>query len=231
MTKSINSYLDAAVLYPEMTREASREAIQTIITYECRTACIRPCDIDIAVDLCRDTVTDVCVVLGFPHGCGLSRVKTLEAQAYLDDGVDEIDMVVNYGFIRSQRWDLVEQDIRGVSEVTRDRASLLKVILETSELTLDEIKRATECVITARADYVKTSTGFGSGGASVEAVQAMLEAADGRVKVKASGGIRDYAQAKAYIDMGVRRLGVGYPALSAICDGAPTAGDLIHSKY
>ena len=223
MGEAISRYLDAAVLYPELERDKAREAIQSIIRFESRTACIRPCDIDMAVELCRGTATDVCVVLGFPHGCGLSRVKTVEAQAYLDDGVDEIDMVVNYGFIRSERWDLVEQDIRAVSEVTRARASLLKVILETSELTTEQITRATACAVAAQADYVKTSTGFASGGATVEAVLAMLEAADGRIEVKASGGIRDYAQAKAYTDMGVTRLGVGYPAVEAICTGAPGA--------
>ena len=221
MGEPINRYLDAAVLYPELERDKAREAIQSIIEFECRTACIRPCDIGMTVGLCRDTVTDVCVVLGFPHGCGLSRVKALEAQAYLDEGVDEIDMVVNYSFIRSGLWDLVEEDIKAVCEVTRKHSILLKVILETSELTTDQIKRATECAVAAQADYVKTSTGFASGGASTEAVQAMLEAADGRIEVKASGGIRDFAQAQAYIDMGVTRLGVGYPAVAPICTGAP----------
>ena len=221
MGEPINRYLDAAVLYPELERDKAREAIQSIIGFECRTACIRPCDIGMTAELCRDTVTDVCVVLGFPHGCGLSRVKALEAQAYLDEGVDEIDMVVNYSFIRSGLWDLVEEDIKAVCEVTRKHSILLKVILETTELTTDQIKRATECAVAAQADYVKTSTGFASGGASTEAVQAMLEAADGRIEVKASGGIRDFAQAHAYIDMGVTRLGVGYPAVTPICTGAP----------
>ena len=221
MGEAINRYLDAAVLYPELERDKAEEAIRSIVEFECRTACIRPCDIVMALELCRKSATDVCVVLGFPHGCGLSRVKKLEAQAYLDEGVDEIDMVVNYGYIRSGLWDLVEEDIRAVSEITRDRSILLKVILETSELTTEQITRATECAVAAQADYVKTSTGFASGGTSAEAVRAMLEAADGRIAVKASGGIRDFAQAKAYIDMGVTRLGVGYPAVAAICTGAP----------
>ena len=220
MGEAINRYLDAAVLYPELERDKARAAIQSIIDFNCRTACIRPCDIGPAVELCRRSATDVCVVLGFPHGCGLSRVKTMEAAAYLDEGVDEIDMVVNYGYIRSGLWELVEEDIRAVSELTRKRSRLLKVILETSELTGDQIKRAVDCAVAAQADYVKTSTGFASGGATVEAVQAMLEAAAGRIGVKASGGIRDQAQAQAYIDMGVTRLGVGYPAVEAICTGA-----------
>ena len=231
MNKHISRYLDAAVLYPELEQSGARQAIESIVDYRCRTACIRPCDIEMAVELCRGTDTDVCVVLSFPHGCGLSRVKAMEAGAYLDEGVDEIDMVVNYSFIRSERWDLVEQDIGAVSEVTRSRDSLLKVILETSELNTEQIKRATECAVQAQADYVKTSTGFASGGATVEAVQAMLEAADGRIKVKASGGIRDYDQAKAYIDLGVTRLGVGYPAVETICTGGSAANGTGAAKY
>ena len=134
MAKTINRYLDAAVLYPEMARKDARKAIKTIIEYQCRTACIRPCDIGIAVEQCQGTQTDVCVVLGFPHGCGLSEVKALEAKAYIDKGVHEIDMVVNYGFIRSHEWDLVENDIRSVSEVTGPAGVILKDIPETSEL-------------------------------------------------------------------------------------------------
>ena len=231
MNVPINRYLDAAVLYPELERSKARTAIQSIVEFECRTACIRPCDIALAVELCRDTPTDVCVVLGFPHGCGLSRVKALEAQAYLDEGADEIDMVVNYGFIRSGLWDLVEEDIRAVSEITRERRSLLKVILETSELTIELIGRATECAVAAQADFVKTSTGFAGGGATFEAVQTMLAAARGRIEVKASGGIRDLAQAKAYIDMGVTRLGVGYPAVAPICTGASGAEQGTAEEY
>lgn len=227
MEKPIARYLDAAILYPELEQDLTRKAIKTVISYACRTVCIRPCDIDTAVDLCRNTTTGVCVVLGFPHGCGLSRVKALEAQAYVDDGVDEIDMVVNYGYIRSGAWNLVKEDIEAVTGVARTRSVPVKVILETSELSQQQIRQATECAVEARADYVKTSTGFASGGATVEALQAMLEAGRGRIQVKASGGIRDYAQAKAFIDMGVTRLGAGYTSLAAICDGMEpsTSGD------
>lgn len=221
MEKNISRYLDAAILYPEMTRSDALDAIKTVIDYECRTVCIRPCDIDIAVELCKGTQTEVCVVLGFPHGCGLSQVKALEAQAYSERGVHEIDMVVNYGFIRSEAWDLVGKDISAVADVTRPQEITLKVILETSELSQEQIVRATECAIEAQADYVKTSTGFASGGASREAVQAMLNTAQGRINVKASGGIRDFAQAKRFVDMGAKRLGAGYTSLAAICDGKP----------
>lgn len=217
MHKTVNRYLDAAVLYPELERSEADEAIKKVIDLACRTVCVRPCDIDRAVDLCRGTATDVCVVLNFPHGCGLSEVKAFEAQTYIQRGVEEIDMVANYGLIRSGEWGLVEADIRAVAAVTRPHDVVLKVILETSALTRDQISQAVASAAAAQADYVKTSTGFADGGASVDAVQTMLDAARGSIKVKASGGIRDYSRARAYIDMGVSRLGVGYGAVEAIC--------------
>ncbi len=217
MHETINRYLDAAVLYPELERSRAERALKKMIGCGCRTVCIRPCDIDLAVDLCRDTATDVCVVLNFPHGCGLSKVKAFEARSYIESGVEEIDMVANYGFIRSGAWHLVEEDIRAVTDITRAHGVTLKAILETSVLTPEQISQAVACAVAAQADYVKTSTGFAAGGATIDAVQTMLDAARGRIKLKASGGIRDYAQARAYIDMGVARLGVGYSAVEAIC--------------
>ena len=219
MNKKINRYLDAAVLYPEMARRDAREAIKTAIDYQSRTVCVRPCDIDIALEQSQGTQTEVCVVLGFPHGCGLSEVKALEAKAYIEKGVHEIDMVVNYGFIRSHEWDLVENDICSVFEVTRPAGVILKVILETSELSLEQVARATEIAIKAQADFVKTSTGFASGGATREVVKTMLDTAKGRIKIKPSGGIRDYARAKMFVDLGADRLGIGYTSLAAICGG------------
>lgn len=221
METSISRYLDAAVLYPELEREAARKAIASMTEFGCRTVCLRPCDLEMGVELCRGTESEVCVVLNFPHGCGLSRTKALEAQAYIDEGATEIDMVANYGLIRSEEWDLVQADIAAVVGVTGPGGVLLKVILETSELSLDQIRRATECAIAARADYVKTSTGFASGGATPEAIETMLETARGRIRVKASGGIRTYEQALSYIDRGVERLGVGFTAVPAICSGKP----------
>ena len=219
MDVPIARYIDAAILYPELEQTQAMEAVKSVIAYCCRTVCVRPCDIASAAELCRNTKTGVCAVLGFPHGCGLSRVKEYEARVYADMGVDEIDMVVNYGYIRSAAWDLVTEDIRSVTGAAQTRSIVVKVILETSELTVEQIKKATECAIEAGADYVKTSTGFARGGATVEAVQVMLDAAQGRIQVKASGGIRDFAQAQVYIDMGAVRLGVGYTSLAAICDG------------
>ena len=117
-TERINRYLDHAVLKPEMTQDEARDAIQLGIDYKVRTVCVRPCDIDMAVEMCRDTDTEVSCVLAFPHGNTLSEVKASEADLYIQKGVHEIDMVVNYGYIRSKLWDKVEEDIRAVASVT-----------------------------------------------------------------------------------------------------------------
>lgn len=216
---TINRYLDHAVLKPELTRQEAADAIKLGIKYKVRTVCVRPCDIEMASELCKGTETQVSCVLAFPHGDTLSEVKAVEARLYIEKGTNEIDMVANYGYIRSGLWDLVEKDIKAVSMVTKPAGILLKVILEANTLNTEEIAKATVIAIKAGADYVKTSTGFNGPGATVEAVEAMVKAAEGRIKVKASGGIRNYEQAKRFVDMGCDRLGNGYGSTPAICDG------------
>lgn len=216
----INRYLDHAVLKPELSRKDAVEAIRLGITHDVMTVCVRPCDIDLAVNICQGSHTSVSCVLNFPHGVGLPEIKAEEARQYIARGVKELDMVVNYGWIKSAQWDLVEQDIRAVSSVSKPANIVLKVILETAMLTLDEVAQATEIAIQAQADFVKTSTGFNGGGATEEIVQVMLKTAGGRIQVKPSGGIRDYQRAKMFVDMGVRRLGVNYPSTPIICSGA-----------
>lgn len=213
----INRYLDHAVLKPEMTRDEARAAIQLGVDYDVRSVCVRPADIELAHSICDGSNTDVGVVLGFPHGCGHSVAKTHEAEIYVALGVAEIDMVANYGLIRSGLWDDVEADIRAVSAVTQAAGVVLKVILETSELDEEQIRQATLAAIRAEADYVKTSTGFASGGASEEAVQVMMATADGKIKVKASGGIRNLEQAEMFVSMGCDRLGVGSSTTPVLC--------------
>jgi len=216
---NINRYLDHAVLKPELTRDEAREAIQLGIDFAVRTVCVRPCDIELAAEMCRGTETEVSCVLAFPHGCTTSDVKTAEAKHYVKAGTNEIDMVVNYGFVRSGMWDEVVADIRAVTGVAGPAGIPVKVIMETAFLSLDQIKRTTECAISAHADFVKTSTGFASEGATEEGVRAMLDAGRGRIGVKASGGIRDRRTAEFYIGLGVTRIGNGYTSTRAICEG------------
>ena len=213
----ISRYIDAAILKPETSRKETVAAINECLKYKVFSACVRPCDIELASTMCKGTDTFVCCVLNFPHGNDSSDAKRAEAELYARKGVAEIDMVANFALAKSAEWGRYEDDIRAVSEVTKSSGVLLKVILETCYLTIDEICKCTDAAINARADFVKTSTGFGTGGATDEAVKAMLETSAGRIMVKASGGIRDQASALKFISMGCHRLGVGYASLAHLC--------------
>ncbi|HUU58237.1 MAG TPA: deoxyribose-phosphate aldolase [Phycisphaerae bacterium] len=224
----IHRYLDHAVLKPRMDRAEAAAAIRCGVEYEVRTVCVRPCDIELGRALCEGTATGLGCVVAFPHGTARSESKADEARRYVDLGVAEIDMVVNYALIRSAEWQRVRDDIGAVTQVARPAGVLLKVILETSALDLDQIARATEIAVDAEADFVKTSTGFADGGATEEAVRAMLDAAAGRIGVKASGGIRDRQRAEMFLAMGCTRLGVGSTSTPIICGQAAkeqTAGE------
>ncbi len=225
MVHDINRYLDHAILKPEMTRAEVVDAIELGLRYAVYTVCVRPCDIAIAAEMCAGSTTGVSCVLAFPHGDTLSAVKSDEARRYIDAGANEIDMVVNYGYIRSGLWDEVTADIAAVTEIARPARVPVKVIFETAQLSIDEIRRATDCAVAANATFVKTSTGFGGDGATEEGVRAMLETAAGRIKVKPSGGIRDRARAEMFIGMGVHRIGNGYSSTAAICGDAASTGD------
>ncbi len=215
----INRYIDHAVLKPEMTQQEVREAIQEGIDLEVNTVCVRSCDIDLAVSMCKGTKTHAGCVLDFPYGHGGKEAKAALAEIYAKQGINEIDMVMNYSLARSGEWGRVEDEISAVVKAAHKYNVIVKVIFETSMLNIEQIKKATEVSIAANADFVKTSTGFNGEGATVEGVKAMLEAAAGRIKVKASGGIRDKTQAEMFIDMGVSRLGIGYSSVRAICAG------------
>jgi len=221
--QDINRYIDHAVLRPELSREDAEAAIRLGLDYDVIAVCVRPADIELALKVCRGTRTRVGTVLSFPHGVGHPRGKTREAETYIDLGVSEIDMVANYSLIRSGLWDEVRIDLDAVSRVTRLRGVVLKVILETSLLGAGQIRRATEVAAEVGADFVKTSTGFAEGGATEEAVRVMVEAAAGRIQVKASGGIRDRRQAERFVEMGCARIGVGYSSTPVICGVSPSA--------
>jgi len=223
--KPLASYLDAAILKPETTREELTTAAKTCIALEAWSLCVRPCDLSEASKLCQGSKTKVCVVLGFPHGSQLTASKADEARRYIEAGADEIDMVANYGWVRSGLWEAVEEDIRAVTALTRPAKIPLKVIFETAQLDSKAIARLVEVCIQAEADFVKTSTGFNGEGAREEDIQLMLDTAAGRIQVKPSGGIRDAARAQMFVDMGVHRLGVNWSSCEAICGKAPASSD------
>jgi deoxyribose-phosphate aldolase len=215
MAQGLNRVLDAAILKPETTQAEVRAAIAAMIEAGTITVCVRPCDIALALQMCRGTQTAVGCVLGFPHGDALSESKADEAARYVALGVAEIDMVSNYGLVRSGEWERVERDFALVREAA-GRVTL-KAILESGALTTDEIAQATRLAVRVGLDFVKTSTGFGAGAATEEAVRAMIAAGGGRIRVKASGGIRTREAAERYLALGCARLGVNYGTAAELC--------------
>ena len=206
----IASYIDHAVLNPAMTPEEVRAAIQLGIDNDVYSVCVQPRDIETALAMCKGTNTLVSCVLDFPHGCGGAAAKRAAARLYAEMGVQEIDMVMNYGAAKGGDWAAVREEIFGVVEEAHARGVLVKVIFETCELSEDCIRQGVDVCVDVGADFVKTSTGFAAKGATPEAVMTMVSQAAGRVRVKASGGIRTLEDARAYVEMGAERLGVGF---------------------
>jgi deoxyribose-phosphate aldolase len=209
------AYIDQSVLKPEFTQAEIRKYIQEGIDFGCATVCVNPASLDIASELTRGTATKICVVCDFPFGLSTTRSKVLQAEEYCRRGdVAELDVVANYGWIRSGMFAEVEADIRAVTEVCHKFGVAVKVIFETDALTLEEVRQACEAAIGAGADFLKTSTGFFTGGrsdgATREVIAVMMDAARGRCKIKGSGGIRDREHFFALIDMGIDRMGIGY---------------------
>ena len=220
-TAELAAYIDQSVLKPEFTQADIRRYIQEGIDFGCKTVCINPSAQPIARELCGGTQTGICVVCDFPFGQSSTASKVKQAEEILrGGGVEDLDIVANYGWIRSGLWDAVRDDIRAVADESHRHGAILKVIFETDALTLDEVARATNVACEAGADFVKTSTGFFTGaegkGATTEVIQVMMAAANGRLRVKGSGGIRDQAHFFELIDLGVDRMGIGYRSTSVV---------------
>jgi deoxyribose-phosphate aldolase len=219
--KELAVYIDQSVLKPEFTQEEIRKYIQEGIDFGCKTVCVNPASVDIADELCKGTNTKICVVCDFPFGLSTTESKALQAELYCKKGnIFELDIVANYGWIKSGMWKEVETDIKAVCEACHKYGTAVKVIFETDALTIEEVKKATETAITAGADFVKTSTGFYTGGksegATIEMIQAMMDAAKGRIKIKGSGGIRTQQHFFDLIDMGIDRMGIGYKSTPVV---------------
>lgn len=217
------SYIDQSVLKPEFTQDEIRKYIQEGVDYQCKTVCINPSSIDIARELCKGTNTGICVVCDFPFGLSSTESKAKQAEIICRDGdIADLDIVANYGWIKSGMWDEVEKDIKAVADVVHKYGTILKVIFETDALTYDEISKATEVAIQAGADFVKTSTGFFTGGksdgATPEVIKLMMDVAAGRCQVKGSGAIRDQERFFELIDMGIDRMGIGYRSTPVVLE-------------
>lgn len=195
---------DHTQLRPEAIAEDILRLCREAEQYHTASVCVPPCYVALAKQALKGAVP-VCTVIGFPNGYNHTAVKVLETQQAVADGADEIDMVINIGFLKSRRLDEVREEIVGVREACPGK--ILKVIIETCLLTDEEKRIACEIAAAAGADFVKTSTGFSSGGATVEDVRLMRAVVGGRLKVKASGGISSLEEARALLDAGADRLG------------------------
>lgn len=209
------AYIDQSVLKPEFTEAEIRKYIQEGIDFGCETVCINPSSLPIASEMCKGTQTKICVVCDFPFGLSTTASKAMQAEAYCRDyEIFELDVVANYGWLRSGRYEAVTADIKAVVDVCHKYGTAVKVIIETDSLDLAQVAEGTRCAVRAGADFIKSSTGFFTGkanvGATVEVVRTMMEAGEGKIKVKGSGCIRTREHFLELIDMGIDRMGIGY---------------------
>jgi len=216
--EQVAAAIDHAVLKQQYTDADVVAACEIGRKFRTATVCVRPTDTPLAKKELAGSGVGVAVVVGFPNGHSKAEVKALETRLAIADGADEIDMVMNIGKFRSGDFDLVKKEIRSVVAEAKPKGVPVKVILEICYLTEEEIRKA--CVIArdAGADYVKTSTGFGDGSATPEAVEIMRRAVGDVMKIKAAGGIRTWEAAVAYLDSGCSRLGTS--STEAILTGA-----------
>jgi deoxyribose-phosphate aldolase len=211
--------IDHAVLKPDMTVADIEKNAAMCIREKVASMCVRPCDVKLTARLLNGSGVKVSCVLSFPHGADVAQVKAFQAKQAILDGVDEIDMVMNIGRFLSGDYGYVLDDIRTVVETAHDSNVLVKVIQESGFLTLEQVANACELAAEAGADFVKTSTGFGPGSATPEIIEVMLRTVGDRMKVKPSGGIRNWNVAVGYLQQGVHRLGVG--STEAVLNGKP----------
>lgn len=210
------SIMDHTLLKAVATPQQIEELCHTAIALNTASVCVNPCYVVLAAKLLKDSPVKVCTVIGFPLGANTTAVKVFETKDAIANGTQEVDMVINLGALKSENWDLVEADIRSVVEAAN--GVLTKVIIECCYLTEEEKKLACAACSRAGADYVKTSTGFGTGGATVADVALMKAAIPENMKVKAAGGMHSWKEAEAMVEAGASRLGTS--ATLAILAGA-----------
>ena len=221
--QEVAATIDHAVLKPELTDADLKQHAAMCIAERVFSMCVKPCDVKMAAALLKDSPVKVSCVLSFPHGADTTATKVFQAQQAIKDGVDEIDMVMNIGKFMSGDFDYIKNDIQAVVEIAHQHKVLVKVIQESGHLSPEQIAKACEIACEAGADFVKTSTGFGPGSATPESIAIMVKSVGNKMQVKASGGIRTWDEAVAYLEQGADRLGVGSTA--AVLHGAEAQGD------
>jgi deoxyribose-phosphate aldolase len=207
MTQNVVRMIDHTLLKADATKEAIVKLVEEAKEYLFASVCVNPTWVHTAAEMLTDTPeVKVCTVIGFPLGAATPETKAFETKNAIENGANEIDMVINVGALKDKQDDLVERDIRAVVEAAKGQA-LVKVIIETCLLTKEEKIKACEISVKAGADYVKTSTGFSTGGATVEDIRLMRQTVGPEIGVKASGGVRSREDALAMIEAGATRIG------------------------
>ncbi|NRA91224.1 MAG: deoxyribose-phosphate aldolase [Psychroserpens sp.] len=201
----LNRYIDHTLLKPTATERDIIDLCNEAKTYKFFSVCINSSYIPLAKQLLKGSSVKICTVVGFPLGATATETKVFEAQQAIENGAHEIDMVINLGYLKSKNYVEVFKDISDVKLAIGKVP--LKVIIEISELSKNDIVKACEICLDAKVDFVKTSTGFSKSGATLTAVKIIKKTVKDRVKIKASGGIRDLDTAKKYLEIGVDRIG------------------------
>lgn len=204
--REILGIIDHTVLKPDTSNSMIENLCKEALEYDFAAVCVNPYFVKLAKELLQDSNVKVATVIGFPLGANTKEVKAYETIDAIKNGADEIDMVINIGALKNKDYNLVKEDIEAVVEAAKGKA-IVKVIIETCLLTEEEKKKACELSLEAGADFVKTSTGFSTGGATIEDVKLMKSIVGDKMGIKASGGIRDLETARKMIEAGATRLG------------------------
>ncbi len=221
--EQVASVIDHAILKPMCTDEDVVSNAAMCRERGVGNFCVRPTDVALAARELAGSSTTVAAVVGFPHGSNRSEVKALEARLAIEDGATELDMVMNIGKFLSGAHDFVRDDIAAVVAEAKPKGVLVKVIMETCLLSLEQVAEACKLAEAAGADIVKTSTGFSDSGATPGVIDVMLKTVGETMGVKASGGVRSWETAVGYLEQGCTRLGVG--STEKVLDGAEADGD------
>lgn len=201
----IEKLIDHTILKPYATTDDIEEYCRQAIEYGFCSVCVNPCHVKLVSDKLKNSGVKVCTVIGFPLGANMSSVKAYETKIAIQDGADEVDMVINIGALKEGNIDLVKKDIEGVVQQANSR--VVKVIIETCFLKDEEKRLACKLAKDAGASFVKTSTGFGTGGATIDDVRLMKSVVGDSMGIKASGGIRDLDTLQKMVDAGATRIG------------------------
>ena len=203
---NINKLIDHTALKPNTNKESILKLIAEAKTYDFASVCVNPCWVALAHQELKNTDVKVCTVIGFPLGANTTEVKVFETKDAIEKGAQEIDMVINIAMLKDKEYDYVENEIHQIVEATKDKA-IVKVIIETCLLTDEEKIKACELSQKAGADFVKTSTGFSTGGATVHDIALMRKTVGAEMGVKASGGVHTHEEALAMVEAGANRIG------------------------